>query len=142
MEEEHAALEEHKTWRLEKPPPGANVIGNRWVFVVKRDAGGAVDHHHAWLVAQGFSQIPGVDYFDTYAPVAKLASIRVVLALAMRYDFEIHQVDVKSAYLNGEFEENEVIYMKQPIGLHLTDDKSLALHLLHPLYGLKQSGCH
>jgi hypothetical protein len=62
--------------------------------------------------------------------------------MAAQHDFKIHQVDVKSAYLNGEFEENEVIYMKQPPGLQLTDDKSLVLRLLRPLYGLRQSGRH
>ena len=103
---------------------------------MKRDAGGAITRHRARLVAQGFSQVPGVDFFDTYAPVARLASIRVVLAMAARNDMEIHQVDVKSAYLNGEFEEKEVIYMKQPPGATLTEDKTLALRLLQPLYGL------
>jgi hypothetical protein len=142
MDEEHAALEAHGTWRLEKPPLGTNVIGSRWVFVAKRDALGAVVRHRARLCAQGCSQVPGVDFFDTYAPVAKLASIRVALAMAARHDHEIHQVDVKSAYLNGEFDEHEVIYMRLPPGLKLTKEKGLALRLLRPLYGLRQSGRH
>jgi hypothetical protein len=140
MEEEHNALEVHKTWRLEKPPPGFKVIGNQWVYHVKRDAAGAINRYRARLVILGNHQRPGIDCFDTYAPVAKIASIRVVLAMAARHDFEIHQIDVKSAYLNREFEANEVIYMKVPQGLKLTNDPSLALRLLRPLYGLRQSG--
>ena len=142
MEEEHTALAAHRTWKLEKPPPGANIVGCRWVFRLKQDASGAIVRYRARLVAQGYSQVPGVDFFDTYAPVANLASIRVVLALAARNDFEIHQIDIKSAYLNGEFEKNEVIYMKLPPGLDLTQDRSLVLRLLRPLYGLRQSGRH
>ncbi|OJT04896.1 Retrovirus-related Pol polyprotein from transposon TNT 1-94, partial [Trametes pubescens] len=142
MEEELTALEAHRTWRLEKPPPGANVVSCRWVFHAKKDASGNVYRYRARLVARGFSQIPGVDFFDTYAPVAKTASIRIALAFAARHDFEVHQVDVKSAYLNGEFEDNEVIWMALPPGSKMTNDKSLALRLLRPLYGLKQSARH
>ncbi|OJT10146.1 Retrovirus-related Pol polyprotein from transposon TNT 1-94 [Trametes pubescens] len=142
MEEELHALEAHKMWHLEKPPPGANIVSCRWVFNAKKDTSGNVYHYCARLVARGFSQIPGVDFFDTYAPVAKTASIRIVLTFAARHNFEVHQVDVKSTYLNGEFEENEVIWMAVPPGLNITNNKSLALRLLHPLYGLKQSACH
>jgi hypothetical protein len=70
-----------------------------------------VIRYKARLVAQGFSQVEGVDYFDTYAPVAKLASIRTILALAARNDLELHQVDIKGAYLNGELTDDEIIYM-------------------------------
>jgi Reverse transcriptase (RNA-dependent DNA polymerase) len=69
------------------------------------------------LVAQGFSQVPGVDYFDTYAPAAKLASIRTVLALAAAKDMELHQIDIKGTYLNGELTDKETIYMSQPPGV-------------------------
>ena len=142
MEEERRALEAHGTWQLEKPPAGANIVSCRWVFHAKKDAAGNVYRYRARLVARGFSQIPGVDFFDTYAPVAKMASIRVILALAARFDLDVHQVDIKSAYLNGDFEENEVIYMALPPGLELTKDKSLVLRLLRPLYGLRQSARH
>lgn len=91
---------------------------------------------------RGFSQVPGVDFFDTYAPVAKMASIHTLLAFAACHDFEVHQLDVKSAYLNGDFEEDEVIYMSLPPGVELTKDKSLVLRLLRPLYGLRQSARH
>ena len=142
MQEEMDALEKHGTWRLEKPPLGTNVVSCRWVFHAKKDASGNIYRYRARLVARGFSQIPGVDFFDTYAPVAKTASIRTALAFAARHDFEVHQVDIKSAYLNGEFDENEVIYMSVPPGVKLTDDSTLALRLLRPLYGLRQSARH
>jgi len=99
-------------------------------------------HYHARLVAQGFSQIPGIDFFETYTLVAKIASMCVLSAMAAHHNFKIHQVDVKGAYLNGEFKEGEVIYMCLPPGINLTDDKTLVLRLLKPIYRLCQSGRH
>ncbi|PIL34675.1 transcription factor [Ganoderma sinense ZZ0214-1] len=142
MKEEMEALAKHGTWRVERPPLGTNIVSCRWVFHAKKDASGNISRYRARLVARGFSQIPGTDFFDTYAPVAKTASIRTVLAFAARHDLEVHQVDVKSAYLNGEFDDNEVIYMSVPPGVNLTDDPTLALRLLRPLYGLRQSARH
>jgi Reverse transcriptase (RNA-dependent DNA polymerase) len=84
------------------PPENANIVGSKWVFCTKKDAAGKVVCYKACLVVQGFSQVPGVDYFNTFAPVAKLASIRMVLALAVAKDMEIRQIDIKGAYLNGE----------------------------------------
>lgn len=140
--EEVCTLEAHGTWRLEQPPPGANIVSCCWVFHAKKDAAGNIYRYRACLVAQGFSQVPGVDFFDTYAPVAKMASIQTLLAFAARHNFEVHQVDVKSAYLHGDFEENKVIYMSLPPGVELTKEKGLVLRLLHPLYGLQQSTWH
>ena len=142
MDEEMKALEAYKTWELDDLPPGANVVGCRWVYALKKDAAGHIIRYKARLVAQGFSQIPGIDYFDTYAPVAKMASIRTFLALSAALDYEIHQIDIKNAYLNGEFMEDKVIYMKQPPSVEITDDRSKVLRLLRPLYGLKQSARH
>ena len=85
-------------------------------FPRKKDAAGNVIRYKAHLVTQGFSQVPGIDYFDTYAPVAKLASIHTVLALAARQNLELHQVDIKGAYPNGELTDGECIYMQQPPG--------------------------
>jgi len=142
MDEELVALQAHKTWEIIDAPKGSNIVGCRWVYAVKKDAAGNVVRYKARLVAQGFSQVPGVDFFDTYAPVAKMATIRTVLALAARYDHEIHQVDIKNAFLNGEFEENETIYMKLPPELELTKEKGKVLKLLKPIYGLRQSARH
>ena len=140
IREELATLDKAGTWELVDPPAGANIVGSKWVFRVKKDAAGNVVHHKACLVAQGFSQVPGVDYFDTYAPVAKLASIRTVLALAARLDLELHQIDIKGVYLNGKLNDEEAIYMHQPPGYA---DPALPRHVCHlrkTLCRLKQSG--
>jgi hypothetical protein len=110
--------------------------------MLKKDLSGNITCYKACLVAQGFSQVPGIDFFDTYAPVAKMATIRTVLAFAARCDYKIHQVNIKNAFLNGKFEEKEVIYMKLPPGVELTKEKGKVLRLLKPLYGLRQSACH
>ena len=94
----------------------------------------------ARLVAQGFSQVPGIDYFDTFAPVAKLASIRTILAIATQLDLELEQIDIKGAYLNGELEPGEVIYMRHPPGYKPPNAGAKVLKLRKTLYGLKQSG--
>jgi len=127
MEVKCTVLEKFGTWHLKKTPPNANIVGCHWTFVVKWDAARAIVHYHARLVAQGFSQIPRVDFFKTYAPVAKMASMHILFAMAAHHDFKIHQVDVKGAYLNGKFEEGKVIYMHLPPGIHLTDNKTLVL---------------
>ena len=88
-------------------------MGSKWVFKVKKDASGNVVRYKACLVAQGFSQVPSVDYFDTFAPVARLASICAVLAIAADLDFEVHQIDIKGAYLNGILTDDETIFMCQ-----------------------------
>jgi hypothetical protein len=140
IREELATLETARTWKLVDPPPGTNIVGSKWVFRAKKDAAGNVVRYKARLVAQGYSQVPGVDYFDTYAPVATLASIRTVLALAARLDMEIHQIDIKGAYLNGELTNEEVVHMRQPPGFESTDHPKHVCHLQKTLYGLKQSG--
>ena len=99
------------TWKLIKPPPSVNIVGSKWTYKAKKDASGAIVYKKARLVAQGFSQVPGVDYFNTFAPVAHLASIRTVLALAAHLDMEAHQIDIKGAYLYGTLNPNKVIYM-------------------------------
>jgi hypothetical protein len=140
MREELMALERMGTWELVEKPANVNVIGSKWVFRAKKNAGGEIERYKARLVAQGYSQKPGIDYFDTYAPVAKLASIRTVLAVAAREDWEIQQMDIKSAYLNGEFEDGEVIYMRQPPLHPKLGSEHLVARLLKPIYGLKQAG--
>lgn len=140
IHEELALLKEAGTWRLVDPPTDANIVGSKWVFRAKKDAAGNVVRYKARLVAQGFSQVPGVDYFDTFAPVAKLASIRTTLAEAAALDWDIHQIDIKGAYLNGELTDDEKIYMRQPPGYHAPDSSGKVCGLVKTLYGLKQSG--
>jgi len=138
--EELEVLRKAGTWEVVDAPPGTNIIGSKWVFRAKKDAAGNVVWYKARLMAQGFSQVPGVDYFDTFAPVARLASIRAVLAVAAVYDLELHQVDIKGAYLNGTLTGDEVIYMRQPPDYPAPNSEGQVCRLLKPLYGLKQSG--
>jgi hypothetical protein len=140
IEEELATLKKAGTWKLEKAPPGANIIGSKWVFKAKKDAAGNIACYKARLVAQGFSQIGGVDYDDTYAPVAKLASSRAIIVMANRLGLLLHQVDIKGAYLNGVLNPGEVLYMRHPPGYKDPAAAEHVLRLLKALYGLKQAG--
>ena len=140
IREELKTLEEAGTWHLEVPPADAHVVGSKWVFRVKKDAAGRITRHKARLVAQGFTQIEGVNYYDTYAPVAKLASFRTILAIAARLDLELHQIDIKGAYLNGELTPQEIIYMRQPPGFAYPNSTGQVFRLIKTIYGLKQSG--
>ena len=129
-------LSEKGTWQLVDLPPGRKAIGNRWVFTKKFDEHGNLSRYKARLVTQGFSQIPGQDYSETFSPVMRLDSLRTLIALAAMLDLEISQMDIKGAYLNGTLEEE--IYMKQPEGF--SDGTGRVCRLVHTLYGLKQSG--
>ena len=130
-------LKNTDTWQLVEPPENINIVGSKWVYKVKKDAAGNIVYYKAWLVAQGFSQVFGIDYFDTFVPVAKLASIRTVLAIAAARDFEIHQINIKDAYLNRKLNQNKVIYMQQPLGFMDPKQSLSVYHLEKTLYGLK-----
>ena len=137
MQKEYSALISHNTWELVDLPDGRNVVGCKWVFKTKRKADGEIDKFKARLVAQGFSQEAGVDYNEVFAPVARYKSIRSVLAIANQYDLEAHQMDVVSAFLNGELEDE--IFMKQPEGFVDSRSPWKVCKLKRSLYGLKQS---
>ena len=107
------------------------------MFKIKRGADGTIDRFKARLVAQGYSQQPGVDYNEVFAPVARYNSIQSVLAIANQLDLEVHQMDVKSAYLNGKLDEE--IYMRQPDGYVDTKRLDMVYMLRKSLYRLKQS---
>jgi transposase InsO family protein len=136
--EEIATLARNGTWELVELPADREPIGCRWVFRIKKLADGRVDRYKARVVAQGFSQVFGVDYQDTFAPVAKLTSMRAVLAMAAIEDLEVHQMDVAAAYLNGDLEEE--IYMRQPEGFEEHGKAHLVCRLRKSIYGLKQAG--
>jgi len=141
IEEDLATLKAAGTWRLEEALPRVNIISSKWVLKAKKDAVGNIVHYKACLVAQRFSQIGSVNYDNTYAPVAKLTSMRTVIAMANCLGMEMHQIDIKGAYLNGELNNNEVLYMHHPLGYKAPDTGTHVLHLIKTLYGLKQSGC-
>lgn len=125
------------TWTDVKKPVDRKSIGSRWILKVKRDALGAIVKYKARLVAQGFSQVPGVDFEETYTPVGRTASLRVMLAIAAFMDLEIQQADVEGAYLNGTLDVD--IYMRYPDGVQPKAGCD-SLKLNKGLYGLKQAG--
>ena len=133
--EELAMINHFGTYTLvDRPPPGVNVVGSKLVFRTKRDAEGNIAKYKVRLVTQGFTQVPGLDYTDTFVPVSKLESLRVLLALAARENWEVDQMDVKNAYLNGELEEE--IYMEQPPGFAKPGEEHKVCLLHKTIYGL------
>jgi transposase InsO family protein len=138
VQAEYDSLQRTGTYELTKLPGGRQAIGCKWVFKIKRHADGTIDRYKARLVAKGFSQKEGLDYKETFAPVAKFASIRTLLALAAHQDYEVHQMDVRTAFLNGDLDVE--LYMNQPEGFVLAGQEELVCKLRKSLYGLKQAG--
>eukprot|EP00253_Pinus_taeda_P023024 PITA_23024 len=136
MNEEYHSLLANDTWDLVPLPKGRKLVICKWVYRTKYGPDGKVDKHKARLVAKGFSQVEGIDNTETFSPVAKMNSIRLVLSLAASLKWEVHQMDVKSAFLHGDL--HEEIYMEHPIGFIQTDS-SLVCRLKKSLYGLKQA---
>ena len=100
------------TWELVDLPSGCKPLSSKWIFKRKRKVDGLIDKYKARLVIKGFRQTKGLDYFDTYSPVTRINSIRMVLAIVALKDLEVHQMDVKTTFLNGDL--NEEIYMEKP----------------------------
>jgi hypothetical protein len=133
-------MEAHKlngTWEIVELPPGKRAIGSRWHMKVKYNADGSLERYKARLVAKGYSQRPGFDFKETFAPTVRYATIRLILALAALEDLELRSVDISHAYLNGKLEEE--IYMQQPEGFEV-GGPNYVCRLLRSLYGLKQAG--
>lgn len=137
MEDELGALRDNHTWDLEPLPPGKRIVGCRWVFTVKLHPDGSLHRLKARLVAKGYSQAYGIDYDETFSPVAKMPSVRICIALAAIHHWPLHQLDVKNAFLNGVLEEE--VYMEQPPGFVVKEEASKVCRLRRSLYGLKQS---
>ena len=134
---EYSSLIKNNTWELVEPPEGQNIVGCKWLFKIKRNANGSIGRYKSRLVAQGFNQEFGKDYDEVFAPVAKYNSIRSVLAIANQFDMEIHQMDVKTAFLNGNLDKE--IYMQQPEGYENKEKPHMVCKLKKSIYGLKQS---
>jgi hypothetical protein len=137
MDLEYSALMKNKTWHLVPPRKGTNIIDCKWVYKIKRKADGGLDRYKARLVAKGFKQRYGIDYEDTFSPVVKATTIRVILYVAVSRGWSLRQLDVQNAFLHGVLEEE--VYMRQPPGY---EDKSLPNYVCKldkALYGLKQA---
>ncbi|PKI51032.1 hypothetical protein CRG98_028581 [Punica granatum] len=136
MAEEIKALEANGTWTIERLPPGKRPIDCRWVYKIKRRANGSIERYKARLVAKGFTQIEGVDFHETFAPVAKLVTVRCLLAVAVAKGWEIHQMDVNNAFLHGDLDEE--VYMHLPPG-YSSSRQGIVCRLQKSLYGLRQA---
>ena len=137
MKSEMDSMYENQVWTLVDLPEGVKPIECKWVFKKKTDMDGNVQTYKARLVAKGFRQIHGIDYDETFSPVAMVKSIRILLAIAAYYDYEIWQMDVKTAFLNGSLEED--VYMTQPEGFVDPRFPKMVCKLRRSIYGLKQA---
>jgi hypothetical protein len=132
MDTEIKSIMRNNTWKLVARPSGKKVIGSRWIYKLKH--GGL---HKARFVAKGYLQRPGFDFDETFAPVARFATIRTLLAIAARLGLRVHHMDVKTAFLYGDLDEE--IYVEQPEGYIIPGQEDLVLLLSKSLYGLKQA---
>ncbi|KAK9083162.1 hypothetical protein Scep_029633 [Stephania cephalantha] len=137
MIDELKSMDDNKVWELVELPEGAKQVGCKWVFKTKRDSHGNIERHKARLVAKCYNQKDGIDYKETFSPVSKKDSLRIIMALVAHYNLELHQMDVKTAFLNGDLEEE--VYMDQPEGFLTTGKENLVCKLKKSIYGLKQA---
>jgi len=135
IKSEIESLQSNKTWELTDLPKHCRPISSKWIFKKKLRSDGTIDKYKARVVVRGFDQKEGIDYFDTYSPVTKISTIRTLIALATIFDLVVHQMDVKTAFLNGNIEEE--IYMTQPEGCVVPGQESKVCRLRKFLYGLK-----
>ena len=137
MKVEYEALMKNETWDLVPYPNEKNVIENKWIYKIKYNSDGEIEKYKARLVAKGFAQKYGIDYEETFAPVAKMPTVRIILSLSAAQGWKVFQLDVKSAFLNGDLDVE--IYMNQPEGFIPEGKESFVCKLKKSLYGLKQA---
>ena len=137
MKSEMQSMYDNQIWTLIDPPEGLKTIGCKWVFKKKTNMDGNVHTFKARLVAKGYRQTHGIDYDEIFSPVVMLKSIRILLAIAAYYDYEIWQMDVKTAFLNGNLLED--VYMTQPEGFVNPKNSGKICNLQRSIYGLKQA---
>src|SRR3954465_11524847 len=132
MESEIESMHQNQVWKLVEPPKGLKPIECKWIFKRKTDGDGNLTVYKARLVANGFRRVQGVDYDETFSPVVMLKSIRILLEVAAYFNYEIWQMDVKTAFLNGYLEED--VYMIQPEGFVSPEDVGKVCKLQRAIY--------
>ena len=137
MNEEIKSMKDNDVWDLVPLLEGVKPIGCKWIFKTKRDSKGKVERYKARLVAKGYTQKEGIDYKETFSPVSSKDSFRTIMALVVHFDLELHQMDVKTTFLNGDID--ETIYMVQPENFVPGDTKRMVCKLKKSIYGLKQA---
>ena len=135
MKEELDALSKNHTWDLVTLPPRKSVVGCKWIYNIKTRSDGSIERYKARLVVKGFTQEYRIDYEKTFALVAYISSVRALLAVAATSKWDLFQMDVKNAFLNGDL--SEEVYMQLPPDLSVNSNK--VCHLRHTFYGLKQA---
>jgi hypothetical protein len=135
MDEEIAMLNVNATWELVALPKYKKTIRCKWVYKVKHNADGFVSMYKARLVTKGYAQTYGIDYEETYSPVAKMTTIRAIIAMATTKGWSLHQMDVKNFFFHEDLQEK--VYMEQPRGYVDQTHPNLVCRLKKPLYGLK-----
>ena len=139
IDEELASHRQHGTWTLAKLPPGRTAIGHTWVFKVKRDKDGNISRYKSRLCATGYSQVPGVDFNQTFAPTLSFTTIRTFLALAAVKNLDLRHLDVTTAFLYGTLPSDQQVYMSLPRGLNADPGLVCKLNKGTCIYGLRQS---
>jgi hypothetical protein len=137
MQSEMDAVEKNCIWELADLPCGHSTVTLKWVFKLKRDEASAIVKHKARLVARSFVQQEGIDFDDTFAPMARMESVRLLFSLATQEGWHVHHMDVKSAFLNGDLKEE--VYVHQPPGFMIPGKEGKVLYLRKALYGLRQA---
>lgn len=137
MKSEMESIENNGTWKLTELPLGHKAIGLKWIYKIKKDADGNIVKYKARLVAKGYVQEKGVDFEEIFAPVTRLETVRLLLALAAKNSWEVHHLDVKTAFLNGDIKEE--VYVTQPEGFIKEGQENLVYRLTKALYGLRQA---
>lgn len=134
---EFEALQRNRIWSFVPPCPHMNIVGCKWVYRLKYNVDGSIELHKARLVAKSFHQQPGIDFFEAFSLMDKPTTIRIVLLLAVQFNWPIHQLDIKQCILNGDHKEE--VYMQQPQGFVDTKHQNYVCRLHKSLYGLKQA---
>jgi hypothetical protein len=137
MMEEYNSIMKNDVWEIVPRPEGKSVVTSRWLYKLKYVADGSIETYKARFVARGFSQVEGVDYDETFAPVARYTLIRSMISIAVEMGWKIHRMDVKIAFLNGLIQEE--VYIEQPLGFEVHGRESHVCKLKKALYGLKQA---
>ncbi|GKA84175.1 ribonuclease H-like domain, reverse transcriptase, RNA-dependent DNA polymerase [Tanacetum coccineum] len=137
MKIELDSINKNNTWALTTLPPNQKAIGLKWVFKTKRDAKGNIIKYKARLVAKGYVQEQGIDFDEVFAPVARIETVRLILALAAYHGWQVHHLDVKSAFLHGDLKEE--VYVTQPEGFVQQGNSGKVYKLTKALYGLRQA---
>ena len=137
MKDELKSMTHKDVWDIMEFPEGCKGIGCKWVFTTKRDPHGNIERYKARLVAKGFTQKDDIDYKETFSHVYKKYSFRIIITLVVHYDLELHQMDVKTTFLNANLEED--VYIDQPMGFLEEGKENMVCKLKKSIYGLKQA---